>query len=192
MNIKMINKNPKKTIFITIIVFLIFIFCIIIFLIIPSFKSIIEKSVELKEQRSRLESGVNNIYHRDDSDGSLSSLNKRISSIESTFMNKGEELDLIKTLESIAVKNNVIQTIFPEISKEKSDNSFFVMNLKLNLTGSFSNVLAYIKDIETLRNYINIRSINITKSKESYTSGDSESERIVEVSCVILAETYWK
>lgn len=192
MNIKMINKNSKKTIFITIIVFLIFISCIIIFLIIPSFKSIIEKSTELKKQRLGLEDSINNVYHKDNSDSALGGLNKRISTIESTFMNKGEELDLIKILESTAVKNNVIQTIFPEISKEKSDNSFFVMNLKLNLTGSFSNVLAYIKDIETLRNYINIKSINITKSKEGYTSGNPESERIVEVSCAILAETYWK
>ncbi|HNZ86568.1 MAG TPA: type 4a pilus biogenesis protein PilO [bacterium] len=158
----------------------------------PTIKSIKEKSKEIKQQRLELNMAMDLTSDSSDSKENIGVLKKRLSPIESTFLKKGEELDFIKMLESIALKNNINQTIVPETQKENTDNSFSTMNLKLTLTGSFKNVFNYIVEIESLPNYINIKSINITKVGGKFLSDDSDSKEMSEVSCDILAETYWK
>jgi len=192
MSINLNFKNSKKTIFLTIFIFLISVSCLVFFLILPNIKSIKERGIEIKKQRLELEETINKVSNSGNLSDNVSDLNEKISSIQSIFMKKGNELDFIKILETTATKNNIFQKISPELSKDNKDDSFSVMNLKLNLTGSFSNVLNYINDIESLESYINITSVNISKSKESIRVDNSDAKDMSEISCIISAETYWK
>ncbi|HNV97368.1 MAG TPA: type 4a pilus biogenesis protein PilO [bacterium] len=192
MNINGIFDNKfKKTILTKIILFCIFSFCLVYFLIIPSVRSIKQKSQEMIRQKVVLDQTLNKKSNSEIVKSKSKDFEERISAIDSNFMKRGDELNLIKILETIATQNGVTQTISPTISKDVSENLFYVMNLKLNITGSFKNVLSYVRNIESLQYYINITSINIVKSEQKL-SDDQNLQNLSTVSCTIVAETYWK
>lgn len=192
MNINGIFDNKfKRTILTRIILFCIFSFCLVYFLIIPSVRSIKQKSQEMIRQKVVLDQTLNKKSNSEIVKSKSKNFEERISAIDSNFMKRGDELNLIKILETIATQNGVTQTISPTISKDVSENLFYVMNLKLNITGSFKNVLNYIQSIESSQYYINITSINMVKSQQK-PSDDQNSQNLSAVSCTISAETYWK
>ena len=148
-------------------------------------ESIQQKSRDIVKQKLEAEKFV------DKKSSKSKDFEDRISNIESNFMKKGEELDLIKLLELIALENGVTQTISPSSPKETPKDSFDIMILRLNITGNFKNVLNYVQSIESSKYYININSINIVKTQQQ-SSRDENLEQLNSVSCTILAETYWK
>lgn len=185
------NSNSQRTILISVVLFCIFSFCLVNFLVIPSTKSIKQKSQEMIKKRLEVESILNKKLDSQTTGSKFRNFEDRVSVIDSNFMKKGDELDLIKILELTALQNGVTQTISPTISKDASIGSFYLMNLKLNISGSFKNVINYIQSIESLQYYINITSINMVKSQQKL-SDDQNLQKLSSVLCTISAETYWK
>lgn len=192
MNIKSIFiSESKRKVLTSVILFCIFSFCLVNFLMLPSIRSIKQKSQEMIRKKLELDQVLNKKSNSEMSKSKSKNFEERISLIDSNFMKRGDELNLIKLLEATAAQNSVIQNISPTISKDTSENSFYLMNLKLNIEGSFKNVLNYIQSIESLQHYINITSINMLKSQQKL-SDDQNLQNLSTISCTILAETYWK
>lgn len=190
-----IKINSRKMIILTIAFFLFVVIVSIFFIMIPNTKLIKQSSEQITKERAELEASLNKIQNPEDLKDGVNKLELKINSVEENFMNKGNELELIKILENIALKNNLIQSISPENSKKDANLPFQAMNIKLSINGNFKNIIDYIQDIETLKYYININSMSFTKSQTSsrfQTNEGLDTNQTQNISCMISAETYWK
>lgn len=190
-----IKVNSKKMLILTIVFFVFVVIVSIFFIMIPNTKLIKESSDQITKERVQLEASLNKIKNPEDLKNGVEKLELRINSMEDNFMNKGNELELIKILEDIALKNNIIQSISPENSKQDANLAFQAMNIRLSVSGNFKNIIDYIQDIETLKYYININSMSFTRSQSNsrfQSSGSLDIDQNQNISCMISAETYWK
>jgi len=99
--------------------------------------------------------------------------------LENMFIGKNNQLTLFKDIEKIAEQYNLELNYNLEESSTKEDIS--EVNLSLNLSGLYQNILKYLGSIEELNYYIKIKDITLKSS--------STKENI---QVVINAKTYWQ
>ena len=93
-------------------------------------------------------------------------------------------MEFIKTIENIASNNNVTQNINLLPGKDEKKVNKTIINLRVE--GSYEDILNYIKDLELLKQYINIINLNI--SAQDNKEPEEENTVILNIS----AETFWK
>ncbi|MBI3290881.1 type 4a pilus biogenesis protein PilO [Candidatus Falkowbacteria bacterium] len=82
----------------------------------------------------------------------------------SIFITEGEELEFITDLEEIAGRHNIEQNIKLQSNKSR-ENFYFSLPLEISGTGNFTQILRYLKDIERLKYYFNIKNIAASTSQ---------------------------
>lgn len=75
------------------------------------------------------------------------------------LFHRGQELTLITALETIATQNKVTQKI---ITSNFDDRSSRFLTLSLSATGSFSQLLHYLSDLERIHYFLIIRQVQMT------------------------------
>lgn len=85
------------------------------------------------------------------------------------YIGQNEELKFITALENIANKYNLDQKI--QLAENTDTGSVIYESLALNITtsGSYINILQYLKDIERLNFYFNISKISVTTGGKTKT-----------------------
>lgn len=97
-------------------------------------------------------------------------IGQTIESYDQYFFTQGQELKLITDLENIAAKHKMSQKIAASNLDNYADNR---VDLAINLTGSYANLLKYLADLEAYQNIIAIQKIEF-QPIESSASNSSE------------------
>ncbi len=174
---------------------------ITILIIIPQIHSINDLGERIKSHKIYLEEQYENKINEQKNKKKLEIIEKEIKKIDQMFISQNRELEFITTLEEIASRHNIKQKISLEDNNQKEENNKGYKENRLQLTsqGTFSDLLNYLMDIESLNYYINIKSIEfISKnddSKNKYVPNmiqQEDANNDNQIMCKIVANTYWK
>jgi len=89
----------------------------------------------------------------------IADINREYPNLSRHLFRKGDELKLITYLESMALVNNLTQTINSSNIDKIADNKVL---LSLNLTGDYDNILKYLVDLESSDYLLNIEKFQLT------------------------------
>lgn len=148
----------------------IFFILIAIFIIYPVLIEISRVNNDITSERVKLERklalGLN-----------IKKIVKDLESIENTtyildtiFINKGQELELVNQLETIADKHSIDIDINSDFIGEHIESNVFQVEIKTILTGNYSNIINFMEEIESLEKYFNTKTILISKNIKNENS----------------------
>ena len=181
-----LNKfNLKNKIITSLIGFLLIIFGLIYFIVIPTVKDIKAMGKSIEEQRVDLEKKYikgNSLRRLTEN---LKEIEPKLSLLDQIFINKNRELEFITTIENEANKSQVSQKINLSSPKGTENQEFQKNNLQLFTKGGFNRQLRYLMNLESLSYYINIKSLELTPA-----AGEKIETRSLNM--FINADTYWK
>lgn len=196
MNFSNLNKiNYKHKLVINTSIFIAACFLLSYFLLISSIdeintlkKDIISQKVELEKNKSR-DKNVDKLSE------DIKKIEPEIGLLNQVFIDSNKELEFITVLEGIADKNRVMQTI--NINKEKTTKlSLYAKTpITVNVEGNYPDLIAYLKEVETLKIYINIKSLSMSLNSNPEENGDSAQNRSSLASkghLQFTADTFWK
>lgn len=152
----------EKRTLLMIIIFALLTIAVIAGVIIPTVRSIQKAVTETQELRVYLEKRYERITNLRTSIKKINGIRAQVSTFPNHLFSRGQELELITTLEEMAANNNVTQKISKSNLDRLTDNR---VTLSLNVTGSYARVLRFLTDLETLPYFL-----NITKLQLSYTA----------------------
>lgn len=144
--------------------------CIIFLALIPNAKKINELQLNIAENQRQLEIRyIKSIYLK----RSLEQYDQVVEmakKYENMTMSKGQELQVIQDLETVAEKNNIRQMLklSGDLSAEDSDIGLPYYTFKFRNHGSFANMVEYFKDLELLPYHIIIDSTQWQRGSEKY------------------------
>ncbi|MBU4347568.1 hypothetical protein KKF23_03350 [Patescibacteria group bacterium] len=197
MNLDNLTKiNMKKRIFIVPAVFILFIAGLIYFIILPTMKDIEETGAQIEFQRIDLDKKYYKSKSAKQSTKSLKAIEGDVEKLDRVFINQNQELAFITALEETANKNNINQNINLDLSSGAKNNKYDKIPLKLTTQGNFINQFNYLRDLERLNYYLNIKSLDL--SAGGGASAYPPLDKIIDygsganIKMVILADTYWK
>ncbi|MDD3284956.1 MAG: type 4a pilus biogenesis protein PilO [Patescibacteria group bacterium] len=189
---KEINKI-KIRIIILFAIYVIVILLIILMIFIPSLKEIQQMSKNIKEQKEYLTNQYNVDKNLRSTSENLKIVKYNIQNLNDIFIYKDKEVEFITTLENIASKENIEQNIKITPPKDDKNNNYKKTQIQLTTSGNFENILNYLTELEKLKYYINIYSIDINKNQSNKIKGLEDIENVsTNVVCIINAYTYWK
>lgn len=152
-------KNQITSITLIIISFLL----LIILIIIPTIKSIdsINKEVyqQEKELKNKLAMGLNAKKIKDD----LNKVETYIEDVDKIFVEKENELEIITKIEAIATNNGVEVSIKPDFKIQNFSNDIGKLPLSINVSGDYSQIMSFIRDIDCQEYYYNIDNANLSR-----------------------------
>ena len=191
LKIKAKNLNAKSKMIYSIILFLVICLILIYAIVSPNVKKI--KYLQKLIIGQKIEAEQNLIRQQN-----LSSVTKKIKQIEaqidtlnSVFIKNNKELEFITTLEGIAAKNNVNQTININFDATTAKQGYEIISLSLNLSGTYNNLINFLIDLETLSYYINIHSLSLSLAGAQKSTPEGEAAPN-NYSMTLLANTYWR
>lgn len=189
---KIKNLKTRGRILILFIFSLFTILIVVYFVIVPKAKYINNTCNQIVERRKFLEEQYLKLKNIRENKKDIESIENDLNKLDEVFVKHNEDLKFIQTLEEVANKNNVEQAISLEDIDEKL-GEYSEIVLEINLKSSFLNIMKYLIDLETLKYYVNIRSLSITSIKNTAINNDSVTEDVFSrVNCKITADTYWK
>lgn len=172
---------------------------LVLFLAWPAKNGIEENYKEIKLERLKMEELLAAGQNIESNAQNLQLVKESLADFREVFLNRGEELQFIQTLEAVAQHNNVQQTInLDDSALANSQTIITVVPVKLHLQGELMNLMDYINELEGLDYYINLTRLavqsqnslnnNSYRSAPASESASKEDRLKVEIS----AQTYWK
>lgn len=168
------------------------IIAILFFLILPAISDIKTISADVADKKSILEKKS---FANQDIKEKLEKINKIKKSPEfySSFINQGQELDFIETIEKIAdrysIKQNLKITNQADIKRED-------LSLSINLKGNYISLMQYLTSLEKEKYYINIESLTLSSDKKTETVNktyiDDSQKKDEQLKLIIKAKVYFK
>ncbi|MDD4901942.1 MAG: type 4a pilus biogenesis protein PilO [Patescibacteria group bacterium] len=181
---------PSK-IALSVLAFLAAAFALFYWLIIPAVNNVETTKVQMQNQRLAAErdyaQGQNLKKIKDD----IKAVAPRIGEIEQIFISKSDSLSFVTSLEAAAEKNKVTEKA--KLGAETPLGKFYSqIPLRLDVSGNFSGLIGFVTDLETLKKYININSLQITAigSELPIKTETSTPQKIL--AAQISAFTYWQ
>jgi Tfp pilus assembly protein PilO len=172
--------NIKQRNLIIIVVSLLTTFVVFFLVIKPTIAYILNTKDQIKAQREELEKRYQRIMYLRKNVDKLKEIEEQLVVLNDLFLMKGEEVEFITTLESIADKNNIWQKInLKEINI--NDPAQTTLPFGVTAVGKIHNMITYLLDMEQLKYYINFNSINIVSQTASKSSIPNEKELKVQV-----------
>lgn len=138
---------------------------IVVFIILPSIQEMKEISNDIHAQKEKLEKLYLEGRFLKPTKNQYEKMEPQITDLSKVFVINDQELEIITTLEKIALKNKLEQKIDlqePLENEEEQQNSKYeVMPLSIKIIGNYSNFLKYLTKVETLDYQINIKDYRI-------------------------------
>jgi len=191
---KYLKLNLKNKIAASVGSFLLVIFCLLYFIIIPTIADIKSMSGEIEEQRIDLEKKYIKGQSLKKLSDNLKSIELKLDLLNQLFINKNRELEFITTLENRASLNRLNQKINLSSPQVADNQDFQKADLQLLLTGKFTRLLKYLLDLESLGYYTNIKSLELSpaRSQEAVSDEAAAPDNLINVTMFINADTYWR
>jgi Tfp pilus assembly protein PilO len=153
----------------------------------PIIKMIDEKKIKITNQK------IENINNRE-KERNLDILQNRIKQVEpqlekldSLFVRKEEGLKFIMSMEEIAKRNMIDQTIDVKqtASTGESQEKYKRTPIEINASGDYSNIFRYLDDLESMSYYFNIEELSLTSQAMPGENANKTSLHLVGLS-------YWE
>lgn len=189
-----LSENPKtinfkKKITINIVLLFVFISALIFYLIIPSISNINKMGVEI----DALIKDLDNKYYKGQSieklDENLKKIEPELENLNKILVSESSEIKFITDLEEVADENNVAQQINFKKADEKNKEK---IPIQLTSQGDFLNQINYLEDLERLDYYINVSSLEFSRSstisKTPAIVGDATQNK--NINMIISADVY--
>jgi len=173
--------NPEKKLILIIAIILIMIGIMVLVFIQPFFYEIKNLTEKIEKEREEIEILYQKGKTLAQAKNELEEIEKNKALLEGVFLETGEELSFITSLEKIANKNNVFQEVVLE-ERGPFQNNFETLPISLSLKGNFDNFVKYFDELEKLDFYFNVNYLNIF----ALTSQDSQ------LGASLGAKTYWR
>lgn len=149
---------------------LLLLLAVILFILYPTAGEIKETSLEIKEQKTKLEELYKKGQLFNPTKKQYEEISSELPGLSNIFIAKNQELKLITALEKIAQENNLIQKInleeIPQNEKDKKPDPQ-KMSLTIKLNGDYPNLIKYLSALEALDYYININNLRILADNSS-------------------------
>lgn len=173
--------GSEKKLILIILFLLILIFILIFVVINPILYEVKNLAESIEQEQAELE----NLYQKGKTLTQLKDELKKIEEekylLDGVFLLEKKELEFITVLEKIAAKNNVLQDVFLEERRPFQDD-YKSMPVSLSLRSGFSDLIRYLRELEKLDFYFNIKSLEIA----ALPGKDNQ------LGIGIKANTYWK
>lgn len=188
----------KNKILAAIIGFILVIFALIYFIVMPTIQDIKTMGGEIEGQRIDLEKKYIKGNSLRQLTENLKKIEPKLSLLDQIFINKNRELEFITTIENEANQAQVSQKINLSSPKNTENQEFQKNNLQLFTKGNFNSQLKYLINLEALSYYINVKSLELTPvagGGENAAANSQESANVGNdnvLNMFINADTYWK
>ncbi|MBU4360345.1 hypothetical protein L6278_00230 [Candidatus Parcubacteria bacterium] len=198
-----IKINPKYNRIIVIFIAIIISLLILFIIILPTLKKIKQMTQNIYSQRVALEK----LYLRGQSiretKENYEKVKDDVKELEKVFNHLGQELDFITALEKIAEEKNISQIInIKNGEKEPSNEDYISIEVAVNLSGNYNDLIRYLTAVQNLDFYFNINYLDFyypSSKTFTLTGKANDSEKIFEksnnhpvVNLTLSGITYWK
>ena len=160
---------------------------LMVFIIWPSIVDIKSLNQSIEDQQTQLEQLYQKGRNVKKTLEQYREVKPAVTSLDSIYVKRGDELKLITTLEQTAKSQGITQDINQASGSNQAQGD--KLQLQLQVTGSLHQLIAYLTALEALDYYVNIDLVRIgtapTTSKQPLTSGSK-------LSAVFLATSYFK
>ncbi|MDO8668064.1 MAG: hypothetical protein Q7K35_03125 [bacterium] len=186
----------KNKIIVMIVGFVLIIFGLIYFIVVPTIEDIQTMSQKIEEQMVDLEKKYIKGSSLRQLTENLKKIEPKLSSLDQIFINKNRELEFITTIENEANNSQVSQKINLSSPKNIENQELQKNNLQLSTNGNFNNQLKYLINLESLSYYINVKSLELTPAAgNEKTTNQDQTETAGKsgvINMLIDADTYWE
>lgn len=176
--------------------FVLIIFGLIYFIVVPTIEDIQTMSQKIEEQMVDLEKKYIKGSSLRQLTENLKKIEPKLSSLDQIFINKNRELEFITTIENEANNSQVSQKINLSSPKNIENQELQKNNLQLSTNGNFNNQLKYLINLESLSYYINVKSLELTPAAgNEKTTNQDQTETAGKsgvINMLIDADTYWE
>ena len=143
-----------------------FLILMIVFVVYPAFAKIIAIKTEISQEKAQLEKklsiGLNTKIIKEE----LETVEKSLSVLDSTVLNKGQELDILTFLENSAAKNKLtVKSLKPDFSHKTVGPSIDKISLALDVSGNFNDILRFLSDLDSSSFYLATDELSLYSDK---------------------------
>jgi len=185
--------TTNKKIYLSLVIFFVASFCLIIFIVVFLFAGIEKNSNEIPIQKQKLVSLEAKIESLEKFKESYNEINPNLDKINNLFVDPEVPVDFMSFLEKTSRDCGIsINTTL--ISAEKDDKDLWdFLSFQINSISSFSKFLIFLEKIENSPYLIEIESLNIRKlSEEDIKLKDFLGSSVGDVSTNLLIRVYTK
>lgn len=187
-----LKLNLKNKIIISILIFIIALAALIWFIVLPTVGDIKKMGDDIEAQRVDLEKKYIKGQSLKKLSENLKIIEPQLNKLDQIFINSNRELEFITKLEEIANANAVTQKInLGAASKDTGGSDYQIMPLQLFTQGTFGGQINYLKKLESLNYYINIKSIELSAATAQIIENNENASKST-ISIVMSADTFWK
>lgn len=178
--------------------FVLVIFGLIYFIVMPTMKDIKVMGQDIEWQKVDLEKKYIKGNSLRQLTENLKKIEPKLSLLDQIFINKNRELEFITTIENEANQAQVNQKINLSSPNVTENQEFQKNSLQLFIRGNFNNQLRYLTNLESLSYYINVKSLEFTPAAAGATAEINGQSPLAggtgdgSLNLLIDADTYWK
>jgi len=194
------NLDPKRKAIFSLSAYILITFCIYFFVITKTINDIKEIRGDIVSKKIDIEKNITQERNMSELSAEIKKIEPQMEKFSQIFINNNRELEFITQLENIAAKHNITQKLSLNplnTNEEKDDTYYFEVPISIEASGLFENLTEYIKELESLTYYINIKNISIIPGGTPNLSmglldNSSASQNSKNVNLSLSATTYWK
>lgn len=195
MTLKNLNKlgTRNKIIAITAL-FVVFSVALFFFVVKPVIADITGLKEKIISQKVELETKIAREKNAKTLNEKLSKAEPLLAEFDRIFVSRERDLEFITSLEDIAQKNGITQSINLNLSSATDQQTYKNIPLELTATGNFTALMNYLADLENTSYYINVTFLELSGASPSSASSGRKEYAPGEgnITMKILAGTYWK
>ncbi|MDO8668784.1 MAG: type 4a pilus biogenesis protein PilO [Candidatus Buchananbacteria bacterium] len=169
----------KNKFYINIGIVLLFFAAITIFIIYPALKEISRVNQEITNERIKLEKKLAMGLNMKKIVRDLEEIEEPAKTLDNVFFAKGNELNLISSLETIANKYGLVITINSDFTGQDIGSNIDQVEIQAIITGDYKQILGFMSELEKQEKYFNLKLISFTKNKKADNSNTIVAQLIV-------------
>ncbi|MFA5134719.1 MAG: type 4a pilus biogenesis protein PilO [Patescibacteria group bacterium] len=141
--------------------------CLLFFITIPFYTKVSELTESINGKRIQLASFQQQRENIEQTRTEYNTIKTDIESVSKIFIKEDNVLEIISTLEEIALTNNIIQSI--SMGTFSTEGITRRLDVTLSLQGTWNHIIQYLSSIERLDYYISMSDLAINTNTEGTT-----------------------
>jgi Tfp pilus assembly protein PilO len=186
-----LRLNYQGKITLSVLIFLVLFSCLTGFFVVPVWESVKTIKNRIDEQRLQAEKNYDQGRSLKKLTDNIKVVEPHLLEIEQVFIEKKDEVSFITSLEMAAARNNVTENANSG-TKMPLGKFYAQIPLQLTVRGDIQGVMGFVADLESMKNHININSLQITANDSGLAPKTGTSTPQKNVTAIISSVTYWK
>lgn len=136
------------------------------FVIYPAFAKIIAIKQEINREKIQLEKKLSIGLNAKNIKEELQAVEGSLAVLDTTLLNKDQELDILTFLENSAAKNKLtVKKLQPDFNRKVVSPGIEKINLALDVSGNFNDLLRFLSDLDSSGFYLTTDELNLYSDK---------------------------